>query len=130
MTQKVLVIDDDVEFSTAVITVLQTKGYAVFSASNGKDGFAKAQEGKVDLILLDVMMTRKTEGFDVARQLKSHPSTSHIPVIIITGIRKEFNLPFGFEADDQWLPVRAVLEKPVKPETLLKTIEDILQQPK
>jgi hypothetical protein len=33
------------------------------------------------------------------------------------------NLPFGFESDDEWLPVKAILEKPVKPELLLSTIE-------
>jgi hypothetical protein len=42
---------------------------------------------------------------------------------MLTGVRKEMNLPFGFEPDEEWLPVKDVLEKPVKPENLLKSIE-------
>jgi hypothetical protein len=36
------------------------------------------------------------------------------------------NLPFGFEPDEIWLPVKNVLEKPVKPETLLKAVEEVI----
>ena len=46
----------------------------------------------------------------------------------MTGIRKEMNLPFGFEPDNTWLPVRTVLEKPVKPEVLLKAIDENIRQ--
>ncbi len=41
---------------------------------------------------------------------------------MITGVHKEMNLPFGFEPNGDWLSVKAVLEKPVKPELLLKTM--------
>ena len=77
-----------------------------------------------NLIILDVMMTHKSEGFDVARMLAGDEKTKVIPVLLVSGIRKEMNLPFGFEPDNQWLPVKAVLEKPVKPDVLLKTIEE------
>jgi hypothetical protein len=40
-----------------------------------------------------------------------------------TGIRKDMNLPFGFEPNEQWLPVKAVVEKPVKPDVLLAEVE-------
>jgi CheY-like chemotaxis protein len=79
-----------------------------------------------DLILLDVMMTTKSEGFSVARELHEDPKLRATPVIMVTGVRKEMSLPFGFEPDGDWLPVKAVLEKPVKPELLLKTIHDSL----
>lgn len=126
-SKKVLVVDDDAEFVSAVAQTLQAKGYVVACASDGEEGLKKAKSEEVDLILLDVMMTRKTEGFDVARQLKKCSETRKIPVIILTGIRKEFNLPFGFEASEEWLPVKIVLEKPVKPDDLLKAIEECLE---
>jgi hypothetical protein len=44
--------------------------------------------------------------------------------VMITGVRKDLNLPFAFEPDSDWLPVKALLEKPVKPEVLLKTIAE------
>ncbi len=126
MPKKILIVDDDADFVEATATVLQAENFQVISACNGAEGFKRAREDKPDLILLDVMMTHKTEGFDIARSLKNDPQTSKLPVIIITGIRKEMNLPFGFEPDEEWLPVKAVLEKPIKPETLLKTVRDVL----
>ncbi len=122
MAHRVLIIDDDPEFVEATSTLLDAQGYDVVSAPNGKVGVAKANEEHPDIILLDVMMTRDTEGFDVARELNKNPQLKNIPVIIVSGIKKEMDLPFGFESDDAWLPVKGILEKPVKPNVLLKTI--------
>ena len=122
MANKVLMIDDDPEFVDAISNLLDAKGYTVDNASNGKDGIAKAKEMNPDLILLDVIMTTKSEGFDVAREMHNDESLKDTPIIMITGVRKEMNLPFGFDADDDWLPVKTVLEKPVKPEALLKAV--------
>ncbi len=124
MAKKVLMIDDDPEFIEAITNVLDAKGYEVVSASNGKDGVEKAKAENPDIILLDVMMTTESEGFDVAREMAKDDSAKNIPVIILTGIRKAMSLPFGFEPDETWLPVKKVLEKPVKPEVLLKAIEE------
>ncbi len=127
---KILIIDDDSEFSRSVADVLEHKGYRTVFASNGKDGITMARQEKPDLILLDVMMTTDSEGFEIARQLKEEPGTSHLPVIILSGIRRAKNLPFGFEPDEDLLPVREVLEKPVKPETLLASVAKALARDK
>jgi CheY-like chemotaxis protein len=124
MSKKILIIDDDVDYSEAITTLLEAKGYEVGSAPNGTEGFKKAKSEVPNLILLDVMMTHKSEGFDVARCLKGDAVTKDIPVIIISGIRREMNLPFAFEPDSDWLPVKVVLEKPIKPEVLLKAVEE------
>ena len=128
MAKKVLMIDDDPEFVDAITNLLDAKGYDVVSAGDGKDGVAKAKQEKPDIILLDVMMTTKSEGFDVARELSKDANLKGTPVVMLTGVRKEMNLPFGFEPDADWLPVKAFLEKPVKPEVLLKTIEDNIKK--
>ena len=124
MANRVLVIDDDNDFVEAMTNVLDANGYVVDSAPNGKIGIAKAREQKPDIILLDVMMTTKSEGFDLARELHKDAKLKSVPIILITGVRKEMSLPFGFEPDETWLPVKGVLEKPVKPDVLLKTIEE------
>jgi DNA-binding response OmpR family regulator len=128
MANKVLMIDDDPEFVDAISNLLDAKGYDVHTASNGKDGVEKAKAENPDILLLDVMMTTKHEGFDVARELHEDETARNIPIIIMTGIRKEMNLPFGFEPDETWLPVKQVLEKPVKPEVLLKAIGEHIRQ--
>lgn len=128
MAGKVLIIDDDADFVEAMSSLLEAKNYSVTSASDGKEGFTKAKKESPDLILLDVMMTTKTEGFDIAREFKNDAQTKSLPVVMITGIRKDMNLPFGFEPDDDWLPVKTVLEKPVKPDTLLKIVEENIRK--
>jgi CheY-like chemotaxis protein len=125
---KILMVDDDADFVEATSTLLRAKKYTVVSAPNGEEGYKKAKSEKPDLMLLDVMMTHDSEGFEIARRLKEDPATKTIPVIMITGIRKAKGLPFGFEPDADWLPVKAVLEKPVKPDELLKKIEEVLKK--
>ena len=128
MSQKVLMIDDDPEFVEAISNLLDAKGYDVHTASDGKEGVEKARAEDPDMILLDVMMTTKNEGFDVARELHEDQNLRNIPIIIMTGIRREMNLPFGFEPDETWLPVKKVLEKPVKPEVLLAAISENIRK--
>jgi CheY-like chemotaxis protein len=123
MGKKILVIDDDADFRDAMSNLLTSRGYEVLTAENGQMGFASAAQNKPDLILLDVMMTHRTEGFDLAQKFKTNVSTQNIPVVILTGICKDTNVLFKYEPDEVWLPVKEVLEKPVKPEKLLKTIE-------
>ncbi|MDD5259874.1 MAG: response regulator [bacterium] len=127
MAKKVLIIDDDAEYREATTTLLEAKGFEVITAENGEQGFEKAKSQGPDIILLDVMMTHKSEGFDLARSLKQENITKNVPVIIVSGVRKEMNLPFGFEPDQDWLPVKTVLEKPIKPDALLKAIADNLK---
>lgn len=123
MAKKILIVDDDHDFVEATASLLEAKGYETASAFNGEEGYGKAKEISPDLILLDVMMANKTEGFDIARKIHDDADTKDIPVIMTTGIRKDMNLSFGFEPDQDWLPVKTVLEKPIKPEDLLEAVE-------
>jgi CheY-like chemotaxis protein len=121
--KKVLVVDDDDEFRDSVSVLLKARGYHVVMAESGEAGFEKAKKENPDLILLDVMMTHNTEGFDIARQLHDDARTKDIPVVTVTGISKATHVGFKYEPDETWLPVKEVLEKPVKPDVLLKAVE-------
>ncbi|MHC4290065.1 MAG: response regulator [Planctomycetota bacterium] len=127
MAQRILIIDDDIDYVESIVNLLEAKGYTVASAHNGADGVASAKADKPDLILLDVMMNTKDEGFNVARELQEIEDLKGTPVIMCTGVRREMNLPFGFEPDQTWLPVKQILEKPLKPETLLDAISEALK---
>lgn len=123
---KILIVDDDREFARSVSDVLEHQGHSTVFAYTGADGTSAAAREKPDLMLLDVMMATDSEGFEIARRLHEDAATAGLPVIIISGIRRAKNLPFAFEPDEDWLPVKAVLEKPVKPETLLASVEKAL----
>ena len=124
MPKKVLIIDDDVDFMESVANLLEANDYQVDSAANGTEGVKKAKANTPDLIMLDVMMTTKDEGFNVARELKQVAGLEDTPVIMVSGVRKKMSLPFGFEPDDTWLPIKQFLEKPVKPDALLIAIAE------
>ncbi len=123
MANKILIIDDDIDLVESMANLLEAKNYSVSIAHNGKDGVQMAQTEKPDLILLDVMMTTRDEGFNVARNLSQIPELRGTPVVMVSGVRKEMNLPFQLEPDESWLPIKEFLEKPIKPETLLTAVQ-------
>jgi len=127
MAKKILIIDDDADFREAITTLLESKGYTVYAAEDGKSGLEKALKEIPDLIMLDVMMAHSTEGYEVARDFRDNPKTKNIPVIMVTGVKKEMDLGFDVDPDDYWLPVKAVVEKPIKGEKLLKLIKENLK---
>lgn len=127
MAKKILMIDDDFNYVQAVTTLLETNGYEVESAPNGTEGYDKAKEWMPDLITLDVMMKDDSEGLEVSKRLSSDDVTREIPVILITGIHKPEYLTVDFSTGEKILDVRATLEKPIKPEQLLKVIKQHIE---
>ena len=124
---RILVVDDDVDFVESTKDLLEAHGYDVSYAYDGEAGLKKATEKKPDLMVLDVMMASKTEGFEVARKIPENPVLRDIPVIMVTGIRREMKLGYGFEPDESWLPVKTVMEKPVDPAQFIATIDKTLK---
>jgi CheY-like chemotaxis protein len=125
---KILIIDDDLDFRAATSILLKSNGYDVIDAASGEEGFLKAKTYKPDMIFLDVMMANEDDGFVFARKFKEDEETLRIPVILVTAIKKVKGLPFSYEPDEDWLPVKAVLDKPLKPDLLFKTIEKLLKE--
>lgn len=122
---KVLVVDDDVDFVETTKTLLETSDYEVLTAHEGRTAKKLALEHMPDAIILDVMMTTKTEGFDVARELRSKSETRKIPIIMLTAVNQE--MPWRFGPDDVWLPVDEFIEKPVRPELLLAAVRRAIE---
>jgi len=81
---KIFVADDDRNVTKLLESVLSSFGYAVLTVHNGKDALDQI-DNTVDVVLLDVMMPGM-DGFQVLTKLKSSPSTSHIPVVMITSL--------------------------------------------
>ena len=126
MGKKILIIDDDQDYSSAITTLLETKGFSVVSATNGQDGYNMAIKEKPDLILLDVMMRHDSDGLELALKMKDDAVCKNIPVILATGIKKPAFLQQSYTPGEKWNNVKATLEKPVKPDTILAEIKKIL----
>lgn len=80
---KILMIDDDTEFSDLVSKHFTGQGYIVTVANNGEEGLKKARAIKPDIIFLDVMMP-DMNGIEVLRELHADDETSDIPVLVMS----------------------------------------------
>jgi DNA-binding response OmpR family regulator len=88
MNDAILVVDDDPNSLDIVRTFLESRGYTVFTAIDGKDALAKLEEVHPALMLLDVMMPGM-DGWEVARVVKNHPNYKDVRVIMLTA-RSDF----------------------------------------
>ena len=79
----IMVVDDNPDIITIVKTILEGKGYNVFSASGGAELLNMLKGQKPDLIILDIMMP-EMDGLEVLSRLKAVSETATIPVILLT----------------------------------------------
>jgi DNA-binding response OmpR family regulator len=116
---RILLADDDVELSEMLTQYLAAEGFTVEAVNDGETALAKAQAGKYDLVILDVMMPR-LNGLDVLRTLRTK---SLIPVLMLTARGEDVDSIVGLElgADDY-------LAKPCNPRVLVARIRAILRR--
>lgn len=79
----IVVVDDNPDIITIVRTILEGKGYNVFSAISGPELLNLLKTEKPDLIILDIMMP-EMDGLEVLTRLKGMTETATIPVILLT----------------------------------------------
>ncbi len=120
MTEKVLIIDDDIDTLKLVGLMLERQGYEIVVASNGTIGLNKAAEEKPELILLDVMMP-DLDGYEVTKRLRANPALAHIPIIMFTAKTMVDDKVAGFEAG-----VDDYLTKPTHPAELTAHVKAVL----
>ena len=122
MAKTILIVEDEEAVRELEKFILEQSGYDVMEARDGLEGLTKAEFKKPDLILLDLMMPDVSGGrmFD---EMKRHPATEGIPIIVVTG------KPDAHEIfDDQIGPANVVM-KPFEAETLLGRISDHIGGP-
>ena len=127
MVKKILIIDNDVEFNEACKNFLQVTGYAVAYEQRESEAIKRIEEYNPDLILLDIFMDTKESGFDIATKINANDKLRKIPIIFLTGYFMQSGLlDKEGEITKKWDNVVKILDKPVKPETLLRAIKQII----
>jgi CheY-like chemotaxis protein len=121
----VLLVDDDPDFVEQNRLLLEDSGYCVRVAHSGRQCLQEVGAGRPDLIILDMMMESENVGFDLSRELRNSEYTKNIPLIMITSVNDM--IPFRVEPDRTWLPVDALIEKPVEAPLLLDVVNRILK---
>ena len=112
---KILVVEDDRAISEILVYNLDTAGYEVTLAIDGRDGVNQAQLKLPDVILLDVMLPI-IDGVEVCRRLRSKPETASAIIIMLTAKTEEADQLIGFSvgADDyvtKPFSVRVLMER-------------------
>src|SRR3954471_14771829 len=119
MTARILVVDDVAANVKLLEARLSAEYFDVVTAMNGPEALAICEPGECDIVLLDVMMP-DMDGFEVCRQLKTNPSTHHIPVVIVTALDHPSDRLRGLDAgaDD-------FLTKPVSDIALIARVRSL-----
>ncbi len=124
--KKILLIDDDKDFLIATKLILESGGYEVFMAENGKHGVEIAKSISPDLAIIDMMMETWAEGFSVVSKIRSTEQGEKLPMIMLSAV--DLQGPYqSFEAPEEAQTVNLVLHKPIKADDLLKYVKNLLQ---
>jgi two-component system alkaline phosphatase synthesis response regulator PhoP len=125
--KKILVVDDDPDFVEGTRMVLEESNFEVVTASSGKECLERIREGRPDLIILDIMMPKKS-GFEVCKELKSNIEYNRIPVVMLTALKQKLPRTSYSIAEGLELEAEDYLEKPVEPKELVSRLRSILEK--
>ena len=128
---KILVVDDDPDIRTVLSALLESRGYQVVTASDGKEGLDALKAEKPNLMILDLLMS-EMDGFTVMQKLKDPrlAKYAHIPIMVLTSVREDasrrrYELETGVSMD-----VDDYIEKPINPPVVLERVERLLTKSK
>lgn len=119
MTARVLVVDDLLPNIKLLEARLTAEYFDVLTSTNGPEAIEACKAGLCDIVLLDIMMPGM-DGFEVCTRLKADPTTSHIPVVMVTALDQAADRVRGLDcgADD-------FLTKPVDEVALIARVKSL-----
>ncbi len=121
MTARILVVDDIAANVRLLEARLRAEYFEVRTATNGRSALDIAENERVDLVLLDVMMP-DLSGYEVCAKLKANPNTANIPVVMVTSLDQPEDRVRGLEAGaDEFLT------KPVSETSLLARVKSLVR---
>lgn len=99
MSKRILVVEDDPHIRLGLVETLSGEGYAVTESRDGVQALAQIRQEQPDLVVLDVMLPRKS-GYDICRELRA--SKNPVPILMLTAKGQEADKVIGLElgADD------------------------------
>ncbi|OIO38508.1 MAG: hypothetical protein AUJ75_02650 [Candidatus Omnitrophica bacterium CG1_02_49_10] len=116
--KKILIIDDDADIRDIIRHFLEGEGYRVHECSSSAEAVKEAESYKPDLITLDVLMPG-IDGFQVHSLLKANPSTSRIPIVVVSILGDEGKFRGG---------ISAFICKPFEKQELISVVSTVLNK--
>ena len=114
-----LIVDDSVSMRKLIKFTLEHAGHQVLEEANGRDGLARLDNAKVDLVITDLNMP-VMDGINLIRAIRSRPQMRFTPVLMLTTESQEAK-----KRDGQAAGATGWIVKPFNPEHLLKTVEKL-----
>jgi two-component system, OmpR family, alkaline phosphatase synthesis response regulator PhoP len=120
--KKILIADDEPDILEIVHYNLKNEGYEVYTAKDGDDALAKAKQLKPDLVILDIMMPKKT-GVEVCEILRTQEAFKDTLIIFLTALSDESSQVKGLDsgADD-------FVSKPISPKVLVSRVNALFRR--
>lgn len=118
----VLVVDDVACELQMISGILAKAGFQVIKAADGYEALRFVEEGKLDLMVLDIIMP-KINGFEVVRELRSNPKTAKLPVVLCSQKKTKIDKIWGIEQGAD-----AYVTKPFEPQQLLEIVQRLLDK--
>jgi DNA-binding response OmpR family regulator len=123
MASTVLIVDDNPDSIMVLRTILESKGFKVLSASNGREALS-VMDGEIpDAVLLDVMMP-DLSGIDVLKRMRGSAATARVPVILVTAKGQDEDLLDGYQHGADYY-----ITKPCTAKQLLYGLSMVLGKP-
>jgi CheY-like chemotaxis protein len=120
---RILVADDDPQMRRLIRIVLQRDGFEVVEANDGLDALDLIEQGRIDLVILDVDMPR-LNGLGVLEEIRAQMRTASLPVIVLTALQDET------EEKALDLGAQDYLTKPVQTRSLVARVRAVLKRAK
>lgn len=121
--QKILIIEDDKFLLELYEDLLATEGYIVETAMDGNEGLQKAQEGKYDLTLLDIMLPKK-DGLSILRELDNSQKKNLGQIVMLTNLGQDTIIKEGFQLGATGYLIKSSLT----PDQILHEVNVFLKQ--
>ncbi len=117
---RILVVEDEESLLKLESILLSSKGYNVTGVMDGKSALEEVMANRPDLVILDIMLP-EIDGFEVCRRIRENPTTSTIPVVMLTAKKNSQDVARGAEVG-----ANAYLTKPFKSAKVIEVIEELL----
>lgn len=121
--KRILIVEDQPNLRQIMAFSLQHAGYEVVEAGDGEEGLQKARAGGIDLLVLDLMLPRRS-GLEVCSALKGDPGTRALPILMVTAVAQDTGVP-----DAHWeeqAGADGYMAKPFKIKDLVKRVREMI----
>ena len=119
----ILVVDDELDITTYLTTLLEDNGYATLTATDGVQAMDLLRSKKPDLVTLDMSMPKKS-GVKTFKEIKEDPDLKQTPVIIVTAIGEPMKTFMNRRS--QLVEPEGFIAKPIDEQEFLDMVKDLL----